>query len=601
MSALTQTLNLGLMGALWPSARAFEAATHQPERAQAARLRAVLAAVRGSQQARELSGLERVRDARDFQNAVPLSDAASLQGAFRELAEGRLTTLTGAPPVRFELSGGSTGAHKPLPMTPGLLDEFQRGLAPWLFDLLQKRPALRRGAAYWSISPIGAGRAKTLGGIPVGSESDSSYLPAMLRPLVEQVLAVPGSLARLPDVPTCRYVTLRCLLAREDLALVSIWNPSFFTLMLEQLELDADRLLADLEAGRCRPPPPNDAGPEWEQRVREICGERRWSIAPHAAARLRRAMRLPAAERVRILWPRLALLSCWGDAEARRSLISLERLLGAVEIQPKGLLATEGVLTIPRFGAPAPVLALRSHFYEFLPDDAGPEARPLLAYELEVGRSYQVLLSTSAGLLRYRLGDRVRVEGHFNRAPCLRLLGRADQVVDLVGEKLSLAHVGRVLDHEVGALTPGAIRFAMLAPEWTPAPGYCLFVEGALPDEVLQQLAVTVERRLAEGHTYAYARALGQLRPVEAVRVHGAMARYEARCVQLGQRAGDIKPVGLHRVSGWREYFADGATVSLSASLRRLPPASEATPPPASTRPADPAPAPAASTLAEPT
>ena len=95
-----------------------------------------------------------------------------------------------------------------------------------------------------------------------------------------------------------------------------------------------------------------------------------------------------------MLWPRLSLLSMWTDAQAAHSVGPACHRFQGVEVQGKGLLATEGVVSLPLFGAPAPVLAVRSHFFEFL-DPEHPNARPRLAHELEVGRTYSVLLSTS--------------------------------------------------------------------------------------------------------------------------------------------------------------------------------------------------------------
>jgi len=153
-------------------------------------------------------------------------------------------------------------------------------------------------------------------------------------------------------------------------------------------------------------------------------------------------------------------------------------------------------------------------------------------------------------LLRYRLGDRVRCEGFVGRTPCLRFLGRGDAVSDLVGEKLAASRVRDMLD-EVLRGVPAA--FAMLAPEWEPRPAYWLFIDAPLEPGALERLARELETRLCEGHAYGYARRLGQLGPVEVARVSGGARRYEARCVAMGQRAGDVKPQALHRSPGWRQ------------------------------------------------
>jgi hypothetical protein len=541
-----------MRAALAPSALRFHRALLAPEAAQAECLERVLRAVAGSQQAARIPGFSRVRLARDFQDAVPVTTPDGVLPDVERIAAGERAVLTHAPVARFEPSGGSSGASKLVPMTRGLLAEFQRALSPLLFELLHRRPALRAGPSYWSISPMGRKAGRTAGGIPVGSVEDSAYFSRPLRPLLARVFAVPGAVGALPDVERCRYVTLWHLVACEDLALISVWNPSFLTLLMDALEQHGERLAEDLEQGTCRPPGADDAA------VREALARMRFAPQPVRAAALRSALR--QGVQARELWPRLSLLSMWTDAQAAHAVPAACRRFSGVEVQGKGLLATEGVVTVPLFDAPAPVLAVRSHFFEFI-DPEAPTARPRLAHELERGRTYAVLLSTSGGLLRYRLGDLVRVDGFHHATPCLRFLGRADAVCDLVGEKLSATRVASVLDTTLPPLFGGARpAFAMLAPEWAPGPpAYHLFLETDAPDTRLAEAAAAVERALHEGHHYRYARELGQLGPVHAVRVAQGARRYEARCIQLGQRAGDIKPMDLHRQPGWSEHFSGAA------------------------------------------
>jgi GH3 auxin-responsive promoter len=554
----------GLMAAQAPSALRFHRALSRPEHAQAECLSRVLRATRDTTQAARVPGFSLLRTARELQDAVPISTPDSVLGDIEALKTGMPRVLTREPVVRFEPSGGSSGASKYVPVTRGLLDEFHRALAPMLYDLLHSRPALREGPSYWSISPIGRKQGRTPGGIPVGSVEDSAYFPRFLQPLLSRVFAVPGAVAHLPDVESCRYVTLWFLVACEDLALLSVWNPSFLTLLMDALERHGERLAHDLERGVCRPPrglgredgdgyPHPDPLPGGEG---EVLSRMRFAPRPERARVLREALR--SGFQGRALWPRLALLSMWTDAQASHSVAPAHRRFEGVEVQGKGLLATEGVVSLPLFGAPAPVLAVRSHFFEFL-DPELPEARPRLAHELEVGRTYSVLLSTSGGLLRYRIGDLVRVEGFHHATPCLRFLGRADAVSDLVGEKLAATRVSAVLE----ALLPGAFGgqrppFAMVAPEWENGapPAYRLFLETEAPDARLEEAAHALERALREGYHYRYARELGQLGPVRAVRVTEGTRNYEARCIALGQRAGDIKPTDLHRQAGWSAWFS---------------------------------------------
>ena len=91
------------------------------------------------------------------------------------------------------------------------------------------------------------------------------------------------------------------------------------------------------------------------------------------------AARLAGREALRLSGPGW-LSSVVGPMPARPAICGqLRELFPQVEIQPKGLLATEGCVSFPLTRRPAPVLAVRSHFFEFQEIDAPERLR--LAHE----------------------------------------------------------------------------------------------------------------------------------------------------------------------------------------------------------------------------
>jgi hypothetical protein len=198
-----------------------------------------------------------------------------------------------------------------------------------------------------------------------------------------------------------------------------------------------------------------------------------------------------------------------------------------------------------------------SHFLEFL-DDQG---RPHMVHEVEPGAQYSVVMTTSGGLWRYRLGDRVRVTGFFGHTPLLEFVGKEDGICDLRGEKLNPAFVGGVLrELRRELLLPAG--FSMLAPSHSPEAGYLLLVEQSAPVALVSAL----DNKLRTNPQYAYARNLGQLAaPRVVICGPNATERYMERCIALGQRAGDVKPVSLHRVEGWEDWFVERVKESIRA------------------------------------
>jgi GH3 auxin-responsive promoter len=537
-----------LSAALLPRALSFHRSTRDTSTAQRRAFLRLQATWRGTAMARRHPELLHIDGVRALQSVAPLSTWNDMVDDANAAADGDAYARSASPIVRFERSGGSSGAQKLLPLTRAFLADVQRGLAPWLFDLYRRHAGLRSGSAYWSISPIGQKAAPTRGGYAVGADDDSSYLPAPMQRLMSQVLVASPALAAFPDIESCRYATLRLLLARDDLALVSVWSPTFLSLLLDTLAVHAEQLVDDVKRGTCRVP---HAG----NNVNAVAARMQLPSQPRRAAQLQRILAQHGRLVPTLAWPRLSMVSMWHDGESHRFVGDVASRLPGVALQPKGLLATEGIITVPITSAPAPVLCVESHVFEFVRDDG----RVVLPHELAVGDVAEVVLSTSSGLLRYRLGDRVSVVGHHGDAPCLRFLGRAGNVSDLVGEKVSGEHVAAVFQNAQRA-TSTSPRFAMLVAMRKPPLRYCLYVEATPADA--QAFGAAVEAGLCEGHPYRYARALGQLGCVEAVVVRNALRRYEEACIARGQRAGDIKSVALTQDDRFHDVFRDNTGVA---------------------------------------
>jgi len=513
----------------------FQRALAHPERTQRALLHRYLQANAATAFGRA-HGFSQIRSAEEYRERVPLAAWEDLAPWVERIAAGETNILTRSPVRTLEPTSGSSAAAKLIPYTAELQREIRRAVAPWIVDLYARRPRLAR-TAYWSITPLALEEERFTGPVQVGFEEDAEYLGGFWSRLVDATLAVPGTVRHVRDMDAFRYVTLLFLLRRRDLSLISVWHPSFLSLLIAALPGFWDRLLLDIEHGTLKPPAPIP-----ESIHRSLSS--RLAPRPHRAAELKR-LTPDASTR---LWPRLGLISCWGDAHAALSLPELARTFPGVEIQPKGLLATEGFVTIP-FAGLWPI-AIRSHFFEFFPEDGGG---PRFAWELEEGGTYSVVLTTGGGLYRYRLQDRVQVEGFVEKTPSLRFLGKEGHVSDLRGEKLHESFVATALAR-VFARTGENPRFAMLAPDEEGPGGYVLYLE--TEESPPTGLAEELDGELSANPHYRLCRSLGQLAAVRIAPVErDAFARYLEHCRRRGQRLGDVKPLALSPLSGWREVL----------------------------------------------
>ncbi len=411
---------------------------------------------------------------RAFRSSVPTCCYEDLLPYLNRLATGESDVLFAGRPVAYERTGGSSGGAKLLPYSQEGLLDFQHCIVPWLARTVKDYGIT--GRAYFSISPA-TRQPESVGSIPIGLP-DAAYLGKQAGTILAQQSAVPLSVGNIHDVAHWRQQTIAHLKAAVDLELISVWSPTFLL-----------RILDDI---------------------------------PDAQA----------------CWPKLKVISCWASGSARRYAEQLKDLLPYVAIQPKGLLSTEAVVTVP--GNDGRPVLVRQGFVEFA---QGSDL--LLEEELELGNEYEVVVTTANGLYRYRTGDRVQFQGYARSGQAvLEFVGRDALTSDLVGEKLSEAFVSRCLESMQG--------FAMLVPD-TFRPGYVLVSEQILTDVQL----VKVEGGLMANPQYAYARKLGQLAPLRVISHRLAFSLVERTMLARGIRLGDVKPLALRTESFWIPLFEE--------------------------------------------
>lgn len=500
-----------------------------------------------------------------YRQHVPVRAYEDFEPYIERMADGAPEVLTAQSVQQFGLTSGSTRAYKLVPYTKSLVDEFQEGIDPWVYYLFRAFPRIFPGKTYWSVTPVGERKSHTSEGIAIGFDDEQQYFSPLTRWVLNSIMAVPSSLAQVKDMETFRYVTLRLLLQEQSLSWVSVWNPSFLTLLLEPLAANFSRLIEDMRRGTL------SVASEIELPLRN-------AILPLCKANPARAAKLallyktwqgkpftepqtPGRTLYEAIWPRMRVISCWAHGNAAHAVPALHAYFPHAIIQPKGLLATEAFVSFP-FKGDLSALSLRSHFFEF---EEADKAEPVikLAHELQPGRRYAVIVTTSGGLYRYRLNDVIEVVDFYRQCPLIRFVGRQSKVVDICGEKLNeefarVTIANALKKHQLNA------AFWMMAPQWAvdARPFYTLFIQfdaGTVIDEgQLQGLAHEIDETMQESYHYEYARRLGQLDGCCLFVIapdSDAYHTYLTVCTGLGQRLGDIKPTALHAYQGWSREF----------------------------------------------
>ena len=479
----------------------FESALEHPADVQRQQLRRIVSANADTDFGRAHNFAE-VESAEDYQRQVPIADWADLAPLTERMKAGEARVLTFEDAFHFERTSGSGAQSKDVPYTAALMQEFQRALVVWLASLLRDCPAVA-GPSYWSLSPDPAPPEITPAGVTIGSAGDAAYLAnSAVENLLPTVIGAGAFGADAADSEEWRVRTLGCLADEADLRMLSVWSPTFLMTILSTV-LDEATRGAVLD------------------RLRQGLSTDRFKMLCLAAER----------RNFSLLWPQLAVISCWADGPSESYAARLGELFPGCPVVPKGLFATEGVVSTSWGVGNLRPVALASHFLEFVDDDGTPH----LVDDVILGERYRPLLTTAGGLYRYRLGDIVEVDGFLAGTPCLRFIGREDHRSDLVGEKLDEAIVA------VAFREAGVDASSVLVPDTSVQPARYRLITQSSDCAAGQR----VEDALNKVHHYALARRNGQLGSVACCYVKSLSEILHDAWEAAGKRSGDAKATRL--------------------------------------------------------
>ncbi|MBF0430873.1 MAG: GH3 auxin-responsive promoter family protein [Fibrobacteria bacterium] len=492
-------------------------------------------------------GFNHINTLAEFRERVPLLDYEDFQPYIESLSFAHQSSLTADPVLLFEPTSGSASPTKLIPYTSGLKQEFQRAVNVWLYDVYRHYPGLLGTKSYWSVSPRNDGFAQTKSGIPVGFEHDSDYL-GFSKVFLNHTFAVPGGVSCLRHIDNFWYCTGLFLLRCRALGLISVWNPTYLELLTDAIEKYFPQLVKDVHDGTLTLPQDEDS----RHLLRYIYPDVKRAMS---LEQIHTRYSFDGGDFFTSVWPRLQLISCWDQGESQKASRMLRKKIPRTDFQGKGLVATEGIISIPWVKAGGCLPTYTSHFLEFLPEDSDCTK---LVHELVKGCRYTPIITTSGGLYRYNMHDKIEVTGHFKGLPVMEFKGR-DQVCDMVGEKLHEQQVALAIDKVLSDKGVTAL-FTLFAPrqkdkQWH----YVFYLEPAVNDETAYtNVADALDAELKNNFYYKHARELGQLGRVclFLIRRNG-YGDYIKACCKQGQDLGSIKQV-LMKTSGDWEVCFDG-------------------------------------------
>ena len=344
----------------------------------------------------------------------PLSEYEDYKACIDQSQKTGINPMTGEEVVFFADSAGTTSYPKVFPITDSFRKDYKETQAPFVHRLCQDfRHFLDKPALYLTATNSSK-RAEC--GIEVGYISNFNYrnMPKVLA----SFYAIPKQV--LQDEHTFRTWAPVYALAQEISAIFVI-TPFVLCEFFKQIERKKDFLLRALEGKEPIPAgfPPLRVSQSRLKSLRSAFSKETFSIQD--------------------LWKQLSFVCTWKASLAGLQVPELQAWIPDIPILDGTYSATEAWFNVPWFrdklGGP---LSHKSGIFEFLPVGKELAKRNLLhSWELKKNTDYEVFVTTSMGMIRYRLKDIVTCTDFVHRSPVIHFKYKAENLISLSTLRLS--------------------------------------------------------------------------------------------------------------------------------------------------------------------
>jgi hypothetical protein len=309
----------------------------------------------------------------------------------------------------------------------------------------------------------------------------SSIMIRDMKPILDKITSTPFE-ALFPTGGTdTRYLQARFGLMASDITQISCTFLSHATEIMRYIEKNWEILVDDIEKGEINEKinMPEDVRTKLLKKIKPM---------PERASELRSAFEEGFDEPfTRKVWKNLVTISGIGtgafeiyDKKLRERYVD-----DKVKFFYPGVSSTEALFSVPiEMDCKDSALVPKSVFYEFLPIDANNDFSKIVTMDkVEVGKDYEIIMTTLSGLYRYRMRDCVRIMGKYNELPLIRFQYRIDQMVDILDDHTTELALTKTATDTATELGFELVDFSIFPDRDAMPPRYTYLMEiGNLPD-----------------------------------------------------------------------------------------------------------------------
>ncbi|XP_016472245.1 putative indole-3-acetic acid-amido synthetase GH3.1 [Nicotiana tabacum] len=456
--------------------------------------------------------LDGVSDPETFKNKIPVVTYEDLQPEIQRIANGDRSPILSAHPISEFLtsSGTSAGERKLMPTIKEELDRRQL-----LYSLLMPVmnlyvPGLDKGKGLYFL--FIKSETKTPGGLLARPVLTSYYKSEHFKRRPHDpynVYTSPNEAILCADSFQSMYTQMLCgLYEREQVLRLGAVFASGLVRAIRFLQLHWPQLAHDIRTGTLNPEITDPSicermglvmrpNPKLADFVTDECSNENWEGI------------------ITRIWPKTKYLDVIVTGAMAQYIPTLDYYSGGLPKACTMYAASECYfgLNLNPMCKPSEVsytIMPNMGYFEFLPHDPNSSrdsTRKLVdLVDVEVGKEYELVITTYAGLYRYRVGDILRVTGFHNSAPQFHFVRRKNVLLSIDSDKTDEAELQRAVENASKLLkefNTSVVEYTSYADTKTIPGHYVIYWEllmkdlnNSPSDEVLNKCCLAMEESL---------------------------------------------------------------------------------------------------------
>lgn len=368
-----------------------------------------------------------IQNREEFREKIPLASYADLEPYIDRMADGEENVLTVDKLSGLTTTSGTTGKNKRIPYVERYRNEIKSTMTALLKVSFLRSPKLRYG------------RVVILNCRPTVILSKGGYETAPLsyhfsKLQIPGMAVSPNESHELDNMDAAMYVHGLFGFAEHEVCEIKATMSTFAHGFWRFCEAHHQDICDDMAEGSLKRCP--NLKPELRVKL-----EKYLTASPERAEEVRREFKKGSDGLLLRIWPdclRADMITTGGFAAHTQ--ILAESYMKGVHFSCLAHSASEGIIggnynTDPNVHDYT--FARTNIFFELIEEGDIHDENPKTIFldEAEVGKNYEVVLTSTMGLYRYRLGDVVKITGKFFTTPNYEFLYRIGQMLNVLSEK----------------------------------------------------------------------------------------------------------------------------------------------------------------------